>query len=87
MLGWGWLHRKEAKVKWVELAARPLLLAEALRTAWAFRSRRGILPSRTLIRWRVATAYGSPDAPMQVEDLVSFLEWRRELRAVRRRSR
>ncbi|HLU53491.1 MAG TPA: hypothetical protein VK011_07875 [Acidimicrobiia bacterium] len=74
-------------MKWVELAARPLLLAEALRTAWAFRSRRGILPSRTLIRWRVATAYGSPDAPMQVEDLVSFLEWRRELRAVRRRSR
>lgn len=74
-------------MKWVELAARPLLAAEALRTAWAFRSRRGILPSRPLIRWRIATAYGTPDASVQVEDLVRFLEWRRQLRAVQRRSR
>lgn len=74
-------------MKWLELAARPVLLAEGLRTAWAFRSRRGILPSRALIRWRIATAYGTPDAPVQYEDLVRFLEWRRQLRIVRRRSR
>ncbi len=74
-------------MKWVELAARPLLLAEAARTAWAFRARRGILPSRTLLRWRIATAYGSSDAPVQTEDLVRFLEWRRQFRAARRRAR
>lgn len=66
--------------------ARPVLLWEAVLTAWAFRTRRGLLPSRSLLRWRVATAYGTSRARPSSEDVVRFLEWRRAFRAELRRS-
>jgi hypothetical protein len=67
--------------------ARPALLWEAILAAWAFRARRGLLPSRALLRWRVATAYGSRRETPTTEDVVRFLEWRRAFRADLRRRR
>lgn len=74
-------------MNWSGLAARPTLIWEAARTAWEFRSRGGVLPSRSLVRWRIATAYGSPEANIKPEDLVRFLEWRQALRSYIRRTR
>lgn len=65
---------------WEALRARPQLAFEALSTGWAFRARGGILPSRPLLQWRVATAYGSDTQPIESEDLIRFLEWRRAVR-------
>lgn len=79
---------KEAEgLKWAGLIAHPALIWEAILTAWAFRARRGLLPSRAVLRWRVATAYGSDRASPVPEDVVRFLEWRRAIRSERRRGR
>ena len=60
---------------------------EAVRMAWAIRSRRWWsrwprvpVPDRTYLAWRSYTAYGDADAPMQRDDVGSFLRWRREFR-------
>jgi hypothetical protein len=74
-------------VKWSGLLSRPGLIWEALSTAYAFRRRGGVLPSRAALRWRVATAYGSSEAEVSPDDLIRFLEWRRALRAHMRRNR
>lgn len=71
--------------KWVDLISRPTLIWEGLRTAWAFRSRHGILPPQALMEWRIATAYGTSAAEITTEDLMSFLAWRRRLRSSLRR--
>ncbi|MFP3913892.1 MAG: hypothetical protein ACLFWM_03385 [Actinomycetota bacterium] len=71
-------------MKWAGLMGRPSLIWEAVLTAWAFRVRRGLLPARHLLRWRIATAYGRSDAEVAPQDLVRFLEWRKRLRAARR---
>lgn len=34
------------------------------------------LPDEELMRWRTATAYGSPDAAVDPADVVAYLEWR-----------
>ncbi|MGA7272583.1 MAG: hypothetical protein WB239_16035 [Acidimicrobiia bacterium] len=62
-----------------QVLRRPLLVWEAVRTAWAFRARRGLMPAPALLNWRLATAYGSASAA-EAEDLVRFLAWRRSLR-------
>lgn len=67
-------------MKWVGLVTRPGLLWEALRTAWAFRVRGGVRPAPDLIAWRLHTAYGTPGARIETEDLLSFLAWRRDVR-------
>lgn len=72
-------------MKWAGLMVRPALLWEAMLTAWAFRARRGLLPSRSLLRWRVATAYGSSQTSPEPDDVVRFLEWRRAYRSDLRR--
>lgn len=74
-------------MKWAGLIARPALLWEAILTVWAFRARRGLLPSRHLLRWRVATAYGSSGTSPEPDDVVRFLEWRRTFRSDLRRIR
>lgn len=72
----------------VPVLARPLLLAEALRTVWSHR-RRGWwsvlvpLPSAEHLAWRTLTAYGVPDALLSGPDLLAFLSWRRRQRRVR----
>lgn len=74
-------------MKWVVLLRRPVLLWEAARTAWDFRSRYGLLPARAIVDWRIATAYGTAAAETHPHDLIRFLEWRRRLRTVIRRTR
>lgn len=64
----------------IRLIRRPLLAWEAVGVAWAFRSRRGFFPSRALLRWRIATAYGDPDTKPPLADLVAYLGWRRRYR-------
>ncbi|NNC92005.1 MAG: hypothetical protein HKN80_05900 [Acidimicrobiia bacterium] len=66
---------------------RPLLWPEALRTLVAFTPRRWWqhapflpVPRRPYLRWRLQTAYGSPDAAPAASDLVHFLEWRKDQR-------
>jgi hypothetical protein len=77
----GWMREaRRLRLNWVGLVTRPQIMWEAIRTAWAFRSHRGILPARDLIDWRLHTAYGTDDAEMSFDDLVSFLTWRRRLR-------
>jgi len=64
------------------LARRPRLWVEAARTAAAM-ARRGWwrrppflpLPDKDYLRWRIATAYGTADAPVSVADVVAYLEW------------
>ena len=60
---------------------------EAVRTAWAMRSRRWwsrsprvSLPDRTYVKWRSYTTYGDPDASIIMADLASFLSWRTKFR-------
>lgn len=62
------------------LRGGPRAVLEAVRTAWAFRGRRSLLPSRPLLDWRIATAYGSASAAPDPEDVTRFLAWRRALR-------
>ncbi len=66
---------------------RPRLWGEALRAAAALTPRawwrtapRIPAPEPTYLAWRRATAYGSADAPMEADDVVKFLEWRRRFR-------
>jgi len=69
------------------VARRPGLWVEALRAA-PHLARRGWwrrppflpLPDGEYLRWRAATAYGAPDAPVRPEDLVGYLRWRRRQR-------
>lgn len=72
-------------LSWARLAARPSLLSEAVATWWAFRHKGGILPSAALLRWRLTTAYGTPDASVRPEDVIAFLSWRRRIRSELRR--
>jgi hypothetical protein len=67
---------------------------EAVRTAWAMRSRRWWtrkprvpLPDRTYLKWRSYTAYGDPNASMVAADVASFLSWRTGFRRYVRRIR
>lgn len=67
---------------------------EAVRTAWAMRSRRWWsrqprvpVPDRDYVRWRSYTAYGDPDASIVAADLKSFLRWRTGFRRYVRKTR
>ncbi len=68
----------------------PALWAEAVRTAGAT-ARHGWwrrppflpLPDKDYVRWRIATAYGSPDGPVEAADVVAYLQWRRRQRITR----
>ena len=67
---------------------------EAVRTAWAFRSRRWwlapprvSLPDRAYSQWRSYTAYGEPNASINASDLMSFLVWRTGFRKYVRQMR
>ena len=63
-----------------ELARRPLLLTEAMRSFLATRRRGGVKPGSAYLAWRSYTAYGDPSVSFQTEDLIQFLAWRRRLR-------
>jgi hypothetical protein len=69
------------------IASRPGVWLEALRTL-ASTVRRGWwrrppflpLPAGEYVAWRVTTAYGSPDGPVEPDDVVAYLAWRRRQR-------
>jgi hypothetical protein len=65
--------------------ARPSLWLEAWRTARDFRCKEWrkrllLVPESDYLRWRLQTAYGSPEARMTPADVVRYLEWRRRQR-------
>jgi len=62
------------------LIRRPVLLWEAVRAGIAMRARGGLLPSVAYIEWRIHTAYGVGDSETRIEDLESYLQWRRRMR-------
>ncbi len=68
----------------VALIRRPRLMVEAMRAWFAMSSRRGLGPSRVYMGWRAMTAYGDYSTTPSAHDLVKYLEWRREMRAIRK---
>jgi hypothetical protein len=69
------------------VARRPHLWGEALRSLIALApdrwwTRRPFVPAPepSYLAWRTATAYGSPDATIDPDDVVAYLEWRRMFR-------
>lgn len=69
------------------LLRHPSLWGEALRAlggtardGWWRRFPFLPVPDRRYLRWRTATAYGTPEAEIPGEDLVAFLAWRRRQR-------
>jgi hypothetical protein len=63
---------------------QPSLWPEALRALVAFTPRGWWrrppflpVPRRAYLRWRMQTAYGSPEVAPVASDLIHFLEWRR----------
>ncbi len=66
---------------------RPTLWPEALRALVAFTPAGWWrmppflpLPRRAYLRWRMQTAYGSSEAVLVANDMVRFLQWRKEQR-------
>jgi hypothetical protein len=66
------------------LFRRPLLLVESVRAWLGMRRTGGLRPSAAYLSWRSVTAYGDSNATMSAHDLLEYLSWRREMRAVRR---
>ena len=60
----------------------PSLALDLVRVSWRFRNRRWYLrppflpvPDREYVRWRMDTAYGSPDAVPSVSDAENYVRW------------
>jgi len=66
------------------LLRHPGLLFEAIRVWFAMSRIGGFGPSRNYLRWRAFTAYGDHLATVSAQDLLDYLSWRREMRAIRR---
>ena len=65
----------------------PPLWAEALRSwaaftpsGWWRRAPFLPVPRRAYLRWRLHTAYGTADRAPEPDDVIRFLEWRRDQR-------
>ncbi len=65
------------------LLRHPGLWGEALRAGAALTPRRWWrrppflpVPDRRYVAWRIATAYGRPDAPVAADDVLAYLRWR-----------
>lgn len=65
------------------LVSRPSLAVESTRMLASMRRRGRPTPSSDYLRWRMTTAYGRADAGLSGEDLVHYLEWRRQMRRIR----
>ena len=66
-----------------EVIRRPHLWATAVSAAVAFaprgwwRQRPFVpIPDAEMVKWRIATAYGSSEADVDPADVVAYLEWR-----------
>lgn len=63
---------------------RPYLWPTAIRAVFDFSPSRWWtrfpflpIPDRTVIAWRVTTAYGHRDMTLVAQDIISYLRWRR----------
>lgn len=61
---------------------RPALAVDLARVSWRFRNRHWYrrfpflpLPDRDYVRWRMDTAYGSPDAVPPAVDVERYAHW------------
>lgn len=66
------------------LVRHPLLLLEAVRTSFAMRRKGGFGLAGPYMSWRNVTAYGDELATTSAQDLLNYLSWRREMRAIRK---
>lgn len=66
------------------LVRRPVLLLEAVRTSFAMRRKGGLAPAAPYLAWRNVTAYGDEITTVGAQDLLNYLSWRREMRAIRK---
>ncbi len=66
------------------LVRHPLLLFEAVRTSFAMRRKGGLGLAGPYLSWRNVTAYGDDLATISAQDLLNYLSWRREMRAIRK---
>jgi hypothetical protein len=62
----------------------PGLWLEAVRAWFAVRRIGGISPATPYLRWRSFTAYGEHMTTTSAHDLLYYLEWRREMRTIRK---
>jgi hypothetical protein len=60
----------------------PTLAVDLVRVSWRFRNRHWYrrppflpVPDRAYVRWRMDTAYGSPDAVPSVRDAERYVRW------------
>ena len=65
----------------------PALLLEGIRVRFAMRAQGRFRLSDDYLRWRSFTAYGDRMATASAHDLVYYLQWRREMRSIRKRER
>lgn len=64
----------------------PVAMAQAVRlapTGWWRRWPPVPLPDPAYLRFRLQTAYGDPDRPPSVDDVVAYLHWCRRMRRLR----
>lgn len=61
---------------------RPSLAVALVRVSWRFRNRRWYrrfpfvpIPDREYVRWRMDTAYGSPDAMPSATEIERYARW------------
>jgi len=66
----------------VQSIRHPTLAVALVRVSWRFRNRRWYLrppfvpvPDRDYVRWRMDTAYGSPDAVPSVAEAERYMRW------------
>lgn len=65
----------------------PILLLEAVRAWFAMRRAGGVGMAGPYLSWRTVTAYGDHLTTVSAHDLLRYLEWRREMRAIRKGER
>ncbi len=62
----------------------PRLWFEAVRTWFALRRQTGFGASQVYLDWRRFTAYGDRLTTMSAQDVLYYLQWRREMRTIRK---
>jgi hypothetical protein len=63
---------------------RPALWLEAVRTWSTLRRRGGVAGSQVYVGWRMYTAYGDHSTTASAQDVLNYLQWRREMRTIRK---
>jgi len=66
------------------VARHPRLWPVAVRQAWLLRAPGRLAPPAGYLAFRMVTQYGDPDARPVAADVVSYLRWCRQFRALQR---